>query len=352
MNNPDAVNASSVTEQPAILFVGHGSRDVNAVKEFYQLADHFRQRFPDRLVETGFLEFARPIIADGVAKLVEQGATHIHAIPGMLMAGGHAKNDIPSELNALQQQYGITIEYGAELGVNAKMIQAAQARIEEAEMELKQRIDGDYARKDTLLVVVGRGASDADANSNISKITRVLEEGMGFGWATTGYSGVTTPLLPECLERVHAMGFKQVIVFPYFMFTGRLITRIYDWVDDYAAAHPEVTIVKAPYLNDHERVIDTFVEKLEEIQAGNPNMNCQLCQYRVQIVGAEHKVGAPQESHHHHVQGIGTDADHHHGHSHHHDHGHDHHHHSHDADSAQSSASQKRADEKEVEDVQ
>jgi len=311
------------SEKPAILFAGHGSRDVDAVKEFYQLADHFQQRFPDRLVETGFLEFVRPVIGEAVEKLKAQGATSIQAIPGMLMAGGHAKNDIPSELNALQKQFEISIDYGRELGVNANMVQAAQARIMEAEEEMKTRISTTYKREDTLLVVVGRGASDADANSNICKITRILEEGMGFGWATTCYSGVTTPLVPDCLERAHGLGFKQVIVFPYFLFTGRLVKKIYSWTDDYAASHSDVTVVKAPYLNDHPKVIDTFVERLEEIESGSANMNCQLCQYRVQIVGAEHKVGLAQQGHHHHVQGIGTDADHEHSHDHGHSHSHD-----------------------------
>jgi len=302
----------STPTQPAILFVGHGSRDNDAVAEFYQLAENFRARFPDRIVETCFLEFVRPIIAETVEKLVNQGVTHIHAIPGMLMVGMHAKNDIPSELNALQKQFGIKIEYGAELGVNAKMIQAAEARIIQAE----NAFGSDYHRKDTLLVVIGRGASDADANSNICKITRILEEGMGFGWATTGFSGVTSPLVPECLDRIHGLGFKQIIVFPYFLFTGRLIKRIYAAVDDYSNKHSDIKVVKAPYLNAHPKVIDTFVEKLEEIEQGNPNMNCQMCHYRVQIVGSEHKVGTPQEGHHHHVQGIGTDDDHRHHHHH------------------------------------
>lgn len=309
--------------KPAILFVGHGSRDVDAVDEFYQLAEHFKKRFPDRLIETGFLEFVRPIIAEGVKKLVDQGAKHIYAIPGMLMAGGHAKNDIPSELNALQEEFGVKIEYGAELGVDPKMLQAAEARIKEAE----KQFGDDYKREETLLMVVGRGASDADANSNICKITRFLEEGMGFGFATTSFSGVTKPLVPDALKKTQPMGFKQVIVFPYFMFTGRLVKKIYAWADEFQAAHPDVKVVNAPYLNDHDKVIDTFVDKYHEIEAGDPNMNCQLCQYRVQIVGAEHKVGIPQESHHHHVQGIGTDADHHHHHHHgHHHHGHHHHH--------------------------
>jgi sirohydrochlorin cobaltochelatase len=45
-------------------------------------------------------------------------------------------------------------------------------------------------------------------------------------------------------------------------------------------------------------------------------MNCQLCQYRTQIVGHESDAGAPQAAHHHHVRGIGADGDH----SHHHRH--------------------------------
>ena len=86
-------------QKPALLVVGHGSRDVDAVEEFHQLAKHFQEKYPDRLCATGFLEFARPVIADGLHKLVEAGATKITAVPGMLMAAGHAKNDIPSELN-------------------------------------------------------------------------------------------------------------------------------------------------------------------------------------------------------------------------------------------------------------
>ena len=308
-------------EKPAILFVGHGSRDDEAVSEFYQLAENFKQRFPERMVETGFLEFVRPIISDAVEKLIEQGAKKIHAVPGMLMIGAHAKNDIPSELNNLQLKHGIRIEYGAELGVDPKMLQAARDRIEQAEAG----IDGysaDKDRRDTLLIVVGRGATDPDANSNISKITRFLEEGMGFGWSATAYSGVADPLVPAALERTKGLGFKRVIVFPYFLFTGRLVKRIYQASDEFAAANPEIQVVNAPYLNAHEKVIDTFVERLDQITSGDANMNCQLCQYREQIIGVEHKVGQPQEGHHHHVQGIGTDADHHH-----HHHNHDHHHH-------------------------
>jgi sirohydrochlorin cobaltochelatase len=158
----------------------------------------------------------------------------------------------------------------------------------------------------TLLVVVGRGASDPDANSNVSKVTRLLWEGFGFGWAETAYSGVTFPLVAPALEHAAKLGYRRIIVFPYFLFTGILVDRIYDATDEVAARHPEIEFIKAPYLNDHAKVIDTFVERVEQILTGDNAMNCGMCKYRTQVLGFEAEMGAPQESHHHHVEGIGT----------------------------------------------
>ena len=78
---------------PAILVVGHGSRDVEAIEEFNKMVAKLKALNPDRKCEVGFLEFATPLIEEGVKALLDQGAQDITAIPGMLMAAGHAKND-------------------------------------------------------------------------------------------------------------------------------------------------------------------------------------------------------------------------------------------------------------------
>ncbi|MEL6677795.1 MAG: CbiX/SirB N-terminal domain-containing protein, partial [Pseudomonadota bacterium] len=204
---------------------------------------------------------------------------------------------------------------------------------------------------ETCLVVIGRGASDPDANSNVSKIARMLWEGMGFGWCEVGYSGVTFPLVEPALEHAARLGYRRVVVFPYFLFTGILIDRIYGFTDMVAGAHPGTRFVKAGYLNDHPQVVATFAERATEILEGQAAMNCSMCKYRTQVLGFEAEVGMPQESHHHHVEGQGASApgsrvedcalcdtfctgacrldaghDHHH-HDHDHDHGHGHHHH-------------------------
>lgn len=344
-----------------VMICGHGSRNQNAVGEFAKLAERMRERIPDVPVDYGYLEFANPVIHKGLDALKAQGCNHILAVPGMLFAAGHAKNDIPTVLNTYQAQNpDVTIDYGRELGLDLRMIRAASARIEEG-LKSSGWKEGESLH-DTMLVVVGRGASDPDANSNVAKVMRMLWEGMGFGWGETAYSGVTFPLVKPALEHVSKLGYKRIVVFPYFLFTGVLVKRIFSHTDEVAADNPDIEFIKAGYLNDHELVIDTMVERVREILEGSNNMNCQMCKYREQVLGFEAEVGLAQASHHHHVEGVGgapencpcngdcdascrdeefcrkhglewtpvhSHAHDHHDHSHGHDHSHDHGHHHH-----------------------
>ena len=313
-----------MTKNFGVMVCGHGSRDAGAVREFESVAAGLRTRMPEYDVDYGFLEFATPIIRTGLDALRKRGNKIILAVPGMLFAAGHAKNDIPSVLNTYQAQHDdVEIRYGAELGIDPKMINAAGNRVEEALAAASDHVK----HSDTMLVVVGRGASDPDANSNVAKITRMLWEGLGLGWAETAYSGVTFPLVEPALEQAVRMGFPRIIVFPYFLFTGILVQRIYDYTDQVAARHPDVEFIKAGYLNDHPLVLDTFADRVRNIVSGNNAMNCQLCKYRAQVLGFESEVGLSQESHHHHVEGIGTGAHHYDHYQHDHDHGHAHTHH-------------------------
>ena len=313
-------------EKYGVMVCGHGSRDEDAVSEFLNFAKKLKNQLLQYELDWGFLEFANPVIKSGLDSLREKGIREIMSVPVMLFAAGHAKNDIPSVLNAYQAQYPeLSISYGRELGIDLKLIRAAGERVKEA----IEQADGDISPEETLLMVVGRGASDPDANSNVSKVTRMLWEGLGLGWAETAYSGVTFPLIKPGLEHASKLGYKRIVVFPYFLFTGILVKRIYQYTDMVAAEHPEIQFVKASYLNDHPLVLDTFSERVEEIRNGVNNMNCKLCKYREQFLGFENEVGLRQESHHHHVEGIGTGHSHSqgHGHSHDHDHPHDHGHH-------------------------
>lgn len=336
-----------------VMLCGHGSRNQRAVGEFAVLAERLRERLPGVPVEYGYLEFANPVIHLGLDRLRQQGVTRVLAVPGMLFAAGHAKNDIPSVLNTYAAMHKVEITYGRELGVDLKMLRAAGDRVAEA----VDAASPSPSRAETLLVVVGRGASDPDANSNVAKVMRLLWEGMGFGWGEVAYSGVTFPLVAPALAHAARLGYRRVVVFPYFLFTGVLVKRIYDAVDEAQALYPDIEFLKAPYLSDHPLVVDTFLDRVQEMLVGQNLMNCAMCKYREQVLGFEAEVGLAQESHHHHVEGIGGglencpcggDCDsscrdeafcklhglpftplHSHDHGHDHDHAHGHHHHDH-----------------------
>jgi sirohydrochlorin cobaltochelatase len=300
----------------AVMICGHGSRDPEAIREFELLAAGLRPRLPEVDFATGYLEFARPTIHEGLAALAARGARRILAVPGMLFAASHVKNDLPWEVNSFTAEFpDVDVRLGRDLAIDPQLLAAAAARIADVAPD---------RREDTLLLVVGRGTNDPDANSNIAKIARMLWEGMGFGWAEAAFSGVAHPRVDAALERAARMGFPRVVVFPYFLFTGILVKRIYAQTDAAAARFPDIAFAKAPYLRDHEAVLDAFVDRVREIDNGNPAMNCQLCKYRTRIIGYERDAGAAQTGHHHHVRGIGTDADHRHhdrrDHDHHHDH--------------------------------
>ena len=86
--------------ETAVMVCGHGSRDEGAIREFERLAGALKTRLPAHDVETGYLEFARPVIRDGLDALKRRGARRIVAVPGMLFAAAHVKNDLPSEINS------------------------------------------------------------------------------------------------------------------------------------------------------------------------------------------------------------------------------------------------------------
>jgi sirohydrochlorin cobaltochelatase len=245
----------------AVLLCGHGSRDPEAVREFEAAAAGLRRRLSDFDFATGYLEFARPTIRDGLARLAERGARPILAVPGMLFAARHVNNDLPREIGSFMADHpGVDVRLARDLGIDPNLLRAAADRVAAA-----ATAGASTSLAGTLLVVVGRGTSDPEANSKLSKIARMLREGMGLGRAETAFSGIAHPRVDAALARAAGLGFRRIIVFPYFLFTGVLVKRIYAQTDAAAGLFPEIEFVKALYLRDHEAVLGAFCDRVAEL---------------------------------------------------------------------------------------
>ena len=324
------LSLDQLPDNAGVLICGHGSRAKLAAKEFSLLAAGLRARSPRAKIEYGFLEYSAPNIHMALDRLLDQGVEQIYAVPGMLFLATHAKNDIPSVLTTYREAHpGLRIEYGNELGLHDEMIAAFEARILEALGYSETPTYGELY--DTMLVVVGRGTSVAGANAEAAKLTRIVCENLGFGWAETVYSGVTFPSVGRGLEMALKLGFSKIVVAPYFLFGGRLIDRIYAYVDKVAEENPKVEFAKADYLRDQAHVINTFIARIEEAASGDSGRIGLMQDFEARLARGEVDV------HHHHAEfQPEADApahDHEHSHGHEHEHAHDH---SHDHDHAHS----------------
>ncbi|MCA1686301.1 MAG: sirohydrochlorin chelatase, partial [Planctomycetia bacterium] len=281
----------------ALLIAAHGSRDGSGVGEFRAFADDWQRLRPDRTQAAGFLEFARPTIGEAVDSLVDRGASRVTVVPAMLMAAGHVKNDVPGEVQEARARHpGVVFRMARPLDIHPALLDLCRVRYQEALAGLL-----DVPPSETLLLLVGRGTSDPDANANVARVSRFLWESYGVAWANVAYSGLASPGVDESLTVCRKLGFRRVVVQPYFLFDGVLVKRIGEAARRHAEADPGTEIVVVSHLKSHPLLLRAFEDRAHEAIHGSPSMNCDLCKYRVRLAGRETDLGMPQEAHHLHA---------------------------------------------------
>ncbi len=282
----------------ALLIAAHGSRDGSGIDEFLEFADAWQRLRPDRPQAAGFLEFASPTIGEAIDSLVVRGARQITVVPAMLMAAGHVKNDVPSEIQEARERHpSVTFRMARALDIHPAVLELCHVRYREALADLP-----DVSASESLLLLVGRGTSDPDANANIARISRFLWESYGVAWASVAYSGLASPGVDEALRVCRKLGYRRIIIQPYFLFDGVLVKRIVETVRRHAGEDPETQFVNVSHFRSHPLLLRAFEDRAHEAIHGSPSMNCDLCKYRVRLIGREADIGAPQQGHHHHAR--------------------------------------------------
>ena len=131
--------------------------------------------------DNGFLEFARPIIRDGLDKLRGEGRrARSWPCPACCSPPAMSRTTSPRCSTPTRRSIGSCRSTTAATSPSTEGCCASPASGSRRPSALPRR---QVPRAETLLMVVGRGTSDPDANSNITKVARMLWEGMGFGWA-------------------------------------------------------------------------------------------------------------------------------------------------------------------------
>ena len=313
--NYDDIQLKPLPDQRPLLMIGHGTRDEDGRQVFLDFVNAYQKADRSRPVIPCFLELTDPNIEQGVDYCVEHGYTEISALPILLFAARHNKFDVTNELDRTRLKYPqLQFHYGRHFGINPNIISLWQKRL--AQLDTPEYNPHNIDREDTVLLFVGRGSSDPDANSDVYKLARILWEGSDYKTVETCFIGITHPRLEEGFRRALLYQPKRIIVLPYFLFMGALMKKIYRITDEQREKYPDIDIVSLPEMGIQPELFQLLREREIETHLGEVKMNCEMCKFRLNALSGDN----PPHSH-------GHSHDHSHAHNHSHDHSHGHHHH-------------------------
>ncbi|MFI9596635.1 sirohydrochlorin chelatase [Nonomuraea sp. NPDC052265] len=274
--------------KPPLLLIGQGSNDDAYAAEFGRFVHRLRCRLDRTAVDVsgGYLERATPRLSDSVASLMARGHHRLVALPLSLSRVGE---EFPAAM-ALEQQRHPTLmyDYGRPLGPDPRVLALLADRLGEAAAEMARPrplelvgarprlravdtlaiddVPGQVEPGETAVVLVGEGSTDAAANAEVHRVSRLFWETHAYDYMTveTAFVSVTPPGVPGGLERCRRLGAKRVIVVPYLLFAGGLLERVWAQALAYGAGHPDLDIRCAEVIGDCETLADVVIDRYEE----------------------------------------------------------------------------------------
>jgi sirohydrochlorin cobaltochelatase len=266
----------------AIALIGHGSRKGAGNDEIFGLA----ARLPGA-VTAGFIELAAPSAEEALDAAVAAGADEVVAVPAVLLAAAHAKNDVPLAVARARARHpGVAFYAARPLGVHPGMVRALADRF--------AAVTPTEAPERTAVLLVGRGSSDPDANADLHKIARLFAERRGLLAVDVAYVGVTTPSVEQGLAAAVARRPRAIAVLPYLLYPGVLVDRLRAQLAEWAALHPRLSVGVGDPVGTHPAVVEVLLERVEEAVAGTGGMSCDACKYRVPLEGFTQEHGGVQ----------------------------------------------------------
>ena len=249
----------------SILLLGHGSRDPIFLKEFNYFIDCFQEH--DGLssaekmeIKTAFLELSKPSIPQALKELFDKEVRKIIAIPYFLFRAGHVKSEIPEMLQEFSSNHPkIEISYGPSLWPHPNLTQLAKKRIHEALASFPE-----ITRKDVEVLVVGRGATDKEALHQFDEAVDHLKKETVCKNFQSCFIALSEPRFDRLLPEMLRNGTKNLIIFPYYLFTGILVKRIEAISRDTEKIFSGVNIKIASHFGTDPLMFQMLKEKIAE----------------------------------------------------------------------------------------
>jgi sirohydrochlorin cobaltochelatase len=248
-----------------ILLVGHGTREPGGNEEIEALAQTWRARRPGWRIEVCWIEHAPVLLQDGLRRAA-QDAARVLVLPLILNAAGHVKMDIPEALEEARAGFPDTQFLCApHLGPVEPILAILKRRLRQAMAELDMPDP-----HSTGVVLLGRGSSDRQANGDMAMMARWLLEESDHELVDLAFTGVTWPRLERVVQRQCLLGMTQVVVLPYYLFTGVLTERIARQVEHLRQQYPRLRFACSRHFGSEPEIFALLEQRVAGLEAGTP----------------------------------------------------------------------------------
>lgn len=107
---------------PFVILLAHGSSDPHWTQPFVQLEKSIRQQEP--AVALAFMELAQPSLETVISEAVARGHREFAVLPLFFAAGRHLRQDVPLQIQQLEEQFGVKISLLPPIGEHPLLTQA------------------------------------------------------------------------------------------------------------------------------------------------------------------------------------------------------------------------------------
>jgi len=267
-----------------ILLVGHGSRNSEGNREVERFSSIWQEQHPDWHIETCFIEFAAVLLdagLDNAAGHAAKNSNTVIVVPLILNAAGHVKMEIPQFIEQARLRHpGIQFIYARHLGAEEPILDILNRNLAKVMTALDVPDP-----KTTGVILLGRGSSDRVANGEVAKMTRWLYEDHEHDLVDLAFTGITYPRLECMVQQQAALGMTQIVILPYYLFTGTLIERIRRQVVRLQRQYPQLAIECGDYFGFEKEIYSLLDNRVMQAAGEHPEietamMECDGCQYR------------------------------------------------------------------------
>ncbi|MFV1982809.1 MAG: sirohydrochlorin chelatase [Thiohalomonadales bacterium] len=289
-----------------VLLVGHGSRDKNGNIEIEKFSKEWQARNSEWDITTCYIEFADILLDDGLDIAADIATTNksnkVIILPLILNAAGHVKMEIPFHINKARERHSqINFVYARHIGAAEPILAILKRNLTKALASIEMPDP-----HSTGVIILGRGSSDQFANGELAKMARWLFEKTEHDAVDIAFTGITYPRLETVVQRQKLIGKTQIVILPYYLFTGTLMERIKRQTSRLQQQHPVISFALSNYFGFENEIYELLSARVKQAigeddsySGENIMLECDGCHYRELAESEGHK---HNHEHHDHSQ--------------------------------------------------